>query len=35
MADGSTYHGYWKNDMAEGHGRLIFSFGDAYIGEWH
>jgi len=32
--DGSKYEGYWKNDMANGKGRLIHSDGDVYEGEW-
>ena len=30
--DGSKYEGYWKNDKANGQGRLIH--GDVYVGEW-
>ena len=32
--DGSKYEGYWKNDKANGWGRLIHSYGDVYEGEW-
>ena len=32
--DGSKYEGYWKNDMANGYGRLIHLDGDSYIGNW-
>ena len=32
--DGSKYEGYWKNDKANGRGRLIHSYGDVYEGEW-
>lgn len=28
--DFSLYEGYWKNDMANGQGRLIHSDGDVY-----
>lgn len=33
-ADGSLYEGYWKNDKANGRGRLIHADGDVYEGEW-
>jgi hypothetical protein len=32
--DGSQYEGYWKNDMANGKGRLIHADGDVYEGDW-
>lgn len=32
--DGSKYIGYWKNDKADGKGRLIHHDGDVYIGDW-
>ena len=32
--DGAQYDGYWKNNMANGYGRLIHYDGDIYIGEW-
>lgn len=32
--DGSKYEGYWKNDQANGYGRLIHADGDCYFGEW-
>ena len=32
--DGSIYEGYWKNDMANGKGRLIHDDGDVYEGDW-
>ena len=32
--DCSIYEGYWKNDMANGRGRLIYSNGDVYEGQW-
>ena len=32
--DGSMYEGYWKNDKANGRGRLIHANGDVYEGEW-
>ena len=32
--DGSRYEGYWKNNKANGHGRLIHADGDVYEGEW-
>ena len=32
--DGSKYEGSWKNDKANGYGRLIHSDGDVYTGEW-
>ena len=31
-ADGSKYEGYWKNDKANGKGRLIHADGDVYEG---
>jgi hypothetical protein len=30
--DGSFYEGYWKNNMANGKGRLIHADGDVYEG---
>ena len=30
--DGSRYDGFWKNDIAQGHGRLIHVKGDVYEG---
>jgi hypothetical protein len=32
--DGSKYEGYWKNDQANGYGRLIHADGDCFYGEW-
>lgn len=32
--DGSLYEGFWKNDKANGQGRLIHADGDVYEGEW-
>ena len=32
--DGSRYEGYWKNNKANGYGRLIHADGDVYEGEW-
>lgn len=32
--DGSRYEGYWKNNKANGFGRLIHADGDVYEGEW-
>jgi hypothetical protein len=31
---GSVYEGYWKNDKANGKGRLIHADRDVYVGEW-
>jgi hypothetical protein len=31
---GSIYEGYWKNDKANGRGRLIHADKDIYEGEW-
>jgi len=31
---GQLYEGYWKDDKLDGHGRLIWSDGDHYIGNW-
>jgi hypothetical protein len=28
------YEGYWRNDKANGKGRLIHSDGDVYEGDW-
>ena len=28
------YQGFWKNDKANGWGRLIHATGDTYEGEW-
>lgn len=33
-ADGSRYEGYWKQDKANGRGRLIHADGDVYEGDW-
>ena len=33
--DGSKYTDYWKNDQANGTGRLIHADGDVYEGEWY
>jgi len=33
-ADGSKYEGNWKDDMANGKGRLIHVDGDVYEGDW-
>ena len=32
--DGSIYEGYWKNDKANGRGRLIHADSDVYEGLW-
>jgi len=32
--DGSIYEGYWADNVATGHGRLIHANGDYYEGEW-
>ena len=32
--DGSIYEGHWKNDKADGDGRLIHADGDVYEGAW-
>ena len=32
--DFSLYDGYWKDNKANGRGRLIHPNGDAYEGEW-
>lgn len=32
--DGSRYEGYWKNNKANGLGRLIHADGDIYEGDW-
>lgn len=32
--DGSKYEGYWRNDKANGKGRLIHADGDVYEGNW-
>ena len=32
--DGSSYIGYWKANMANGNGKLIFASGDTYDGSW-
>ena len=32
--DGSIYVGYWRNDKANGKGRLIHADGDVYEGDW-
>ena len=32
--DGSLFEGYWKNDKANGHGRLIHADGYVYEGDW-
>lgn len=29
--DGSFYEGFWKNNNANGYGRLIHADGDAYV----
>lgn len=31
---GSVYEGYWKNDKANGRGRLIHADKDIYVGDW-
>jgi len=33
-ADGSKYTGIWKDDKANGYGRLIHADGDVYEGYW-
>ena len=33
-SDGSMYQGHWKNDKANGKGRLIHADGDIYEAEW-
>lgn len=32
--DGATYEGEWKDDVAQGKGKLIHPDGDIYYGEW-
>ena len=32
--DGSKYEGYWRNNMANGQGRLVHCNGDIYEGHW-
>ena len=32
--NGTFFTGYWKNDMANGKGRLVHSDGTLYDGEW-
>ena len=32
--DGSRYEGAWKNDKANGNGKLIHADGDVYEGDW-
>ena len=32
--DGSIYEGWWKDDNANGYGRLIRASGDIYEGEF-
>ena len=32
--DGAMYEGYWRNDKANGKGRLIHANGDVYEGDW-
>jgi len=32
--DGSKYIGEWKNDKANGHGKLSHADGDIYEGNW-
>jgi hypothetical protein len=32
--DGSIYEGYWRNNQANGKGRMVHADGDYYIGEW-
>ena len=34
LSDGSIYEGYWKNDKANGRGRLIHADGDIYDDYW-
>ena len=32
--DGSMYVGSWKSGEKEGHGRIEFSDGNSYSGDW-
>ena len=32
--DNSRYEGFWKDDKADGFGKLIHADGDVYEGEW-
>lgn len=32
--DSSRYEGNWRNDKANGKGKLIHADGDVYDGEW-
>jgi hypothetical protein len=32
--DGSLFEGYFEQGLAVGNSRMIYSNGDAYIGEW-
>lgn len=32
--DGAIYEGFWRDDKADGYGRLIHTDGDYYEGEW-
>jgi len=32
--DGSYYEGYWRNNCANGKGRLIHADNDVYEGNW-
>lgn len=34
FAEGSIYHGYFKDGKMHGHGRMIHSEGMVYVGEW-
>ena len=33
-SDNSQFDGYWRNDRANGSGRLIHADGDVYQGDW-
>lgn len=33
-SDNSCYEGYWRNDKANGHGKLVHADGDVYEGDW-
>jgi hypothetical protein len=34
MKDGSVYEGYFAKGKANGYGRMIYTNGDYYIGDW-
>lgn len=33
-SDNSCYEGYWRNDKANGRGKLVHADGDVYEGDW-